>query len=398
MRRGALVAAGLLVPGLAWTQANGAGPLADVPIEIYGHRAYARVELEGAGSSWWILDTGASGCVLDARLARSARIPTQDAGRSGGVGTASVARGRAPTLAARLGARRVCAEGASVLPIDSVLSPFTGRREPGIVGHTLFRDHVVELDATARRLRLFDGAGYAYRGGGIIVPIEIEGTAPFVRATLTLDDGTELAARLLVDLGAKAPLLLAEPFVERHGLRAKFDRRVRSTLGAGVGGESRYDFVRLRALRFGPIEERGIVAGLSAEGTIGSAWFDGLLGFDVLAAGRVIFDYPRRRLIIEPPATPGAAKTSYDRSGLVLVARGDRLASFVVHRVVDGGPAAAAGIVRGDSLVSVDDRPASQWTLAALQQRLASPVSPVVLVLSRGETLRTVRLPLRDLL
>ena len=130
------------------------------------------------------------------------------------------------------------------------------------------------------------------------MPIEIEGTAPFVRATLTLDDGTEVAARLLVDVGAKAPLLLAEPFVKRQRLRAKFGRRVRSTLGAGVRGESRYDFVRLRAMRFGPITERAIIVGLSAEGTIGSAWFDGLLGFDLLAAGRVIFDYPRRRLII----------------------------------------------------------------------------------------------------
>lgn len=52
------------------------------------------------------------------------------------------------------------------------------------------------------------------------LPPEIDGSIPYLSAILRFAGDTSVVARLLVDLVAKANLLLTEPFIERAGLHA----------------------------------------------------------------------------------------------------------------------------------------------------------------------------------
>jgi hypothetical protein len=237
-----------------------------------------------------------------------------------------------------------------------VLYPFSGRRTPGVIGSQIFVEHVVELDFDQSVVRVYDPATYDYRGGGTVIPLTFVAGEPTAQGTLTLPGGAHHAVRMVVDLGAKATMLVTEPFIRSIGLREAFPTRVRATLGAGVGGETRYDFVRVPALTIGHGGAVGIsdfVAGLSAEGTLRSASYDALLGVEFLSRYRVIFDYARQRMILEP-RTPVVAPREADMSGMYLVMGDSDAARVSVHRVIDGSPADQAGIRVGDVIESVN--------------------------------------------
>jgi hypothetical protein len=261
----------------------------------------------------------------------------------------------------------------NVAPIDSVLAPYTGRAAPGVIGSRFFREHVVTLDFAGAVMYVSDHDD----GAGVVVPFELRGGIPVIAGHLTTPRGDALPMRLVVDLGAKATLLVSEPFIARHHLAGAFPRAVEGPLGAGVGGETRYKFVRAPRLALDGLVTDSIVVGLSVGGTLRSDSYDGLLGAEFLRRYRVTFDYPRRRMILAPrdPAVPPA---EYDMSGMFLMAGQTDHHRFAVHSLVADGPAAVAGVRRGDVVVAADGRAADEYTLSALRDVLRSQDGRVV--------------------
>jgi hypothetical protein len=304
-------------------------------------------------------------------------------------------QGRTRDLRRRVGDVPLVASTAVVGPSGATLARFTGRAAPGIVGSQFFREHVVEIDFPTRTLTLHAPATYRYRGAGVVVPLRMWGGVPIADGTLVVPGGRRIPARLLVDLGSKATLLVAEPFIVRTHLMDAFPRRVVSTLGAGIGGETRYAFARLPrlALGDGTAADR-VVVGLSVEGTLRSEGYDALLGAEFLRRYRVIFDYARDRMILEPSAAAGPP-SELDMSGAYFTAHGPARRRFVVLHVIDGSPAAESGLRDGDELALADGRAASEYTLSALRDLLRSGAGREVrlVVVRGGERLeRVVRL------
>jgi hypothetical protein len=91
---------------------------------------------------------------------------------------------------------------------------------------------------------------------------------------------------------------------------------------------------------------------ISAPGTAGN------IGGRFLSRFRVIFDYRRMRMILEP--TPGLSEPDeVDMSGLALSATGPDLDTVRVSRVRPGSPADSAGVKPGDVLERIDGQRAS---------------------------------------
>ncbi len=373
-----------------------------VPFAYEDARVFVPVSVNGSAPQWFILDTGVPGVLLDAGVAHQLGLSATAAGRTSGVGQGSLAIGQATGVTLRVGDVPLPSDGASVVALDSVLAPYGGRAAPGVIGSTLFREHVVELDFARSIMTLHDPQRYQYDGRGIIIPLRLASDLPIADARLTPPaPAPSLPMRLLVDLGAKATLLVSEPFINAQGVMALFPRRIESPLGAGLGGETRYAFSRARSLALlgatGQESEARLehpVVGLSAAGTLRLRQVDGLVGVEFLRAYRVIFDYERERLILEP-REPAIDAAEYDMSGMFIVSDQIDHHRFVVHEVLVGGPAARAGVTVGDRILTVDGQPATQLTLGALRNVLRStPGRAVVLTLERGDSTlqRTVRL------
>jgi C-terminal processing protease CtpA/Prc len=123
----------------------------------------------------------------------------------------------------------------------------------------------------------------------------------------------------------------------------------------------------------------------------------GNIGARLLEQFNITLDYSRKQAFFEKNARFGQP-TLWDRSGLWLNQDGT---SFAVIDVTAGGPAALVGLGVGDTVIAVNGRPASQFTLSDLRLllRQSLPGSHVQLTIqSKGAaTSHDVVLVLKEL-
>jgi len=71
-------------------------------------------------------------------------------------------------------------------------------------------------------------------------------------------------------------------------------------------------------------------------------------------------------------------------SGLYFISAGEANNAFTVENVVENSPAAKAGAAKGDLLISIDNQPASSFTLETLKRYLRREGQAVTLRISRA--------------
>jgi S1-C subfamily serine protease len=167
------------------------------------------------------------------------------------------------------------------------------------------------------------------------------------------------------------------------------------TIGAGIAGETRFLLARVGAVEVGSVGYQAPVVGFSEGSALDLSLADGVVGTAFLHRFTVVFDHPRSRVLLIPnDARPEADE--FDMSGLPLTSPAP--GRVVVHRVLPGSPAAAAGVEPGDLLRGVDGVPVRRYTLDGLRELLArGPGSRHALVVLRDGEERSVVIRLRRL-
>lgn len=267
-----------------------------------------------------------------------------------------------------------------------IVNESIGRRIDVIVGKDLLQRYVVEVDSTAHKVILHEPAEFQYTGKGFVAPVRIA-DGPIFDAAIRVPGKGKLACRLLVDSGAAQALTFTSPYNRTQGLpeaARSLSRRQLETVGVGIGGEDATVVGRVESLEIGPYSIALPVARFSAAqgGSLARTDFDALIGMEVLRRFRVIFDYPRSRMIFEPNTSLGEP-CEHDMSGLLLRASGQSMEEVTVFRVLEDTPAAKAGLQPGDRILVVDGRkPESLWDVRLLLQ--SRPGRKVKLVVARG--------------
>jgi len=325
---------------------------------------------------WFVLDTGAASHSLDEAVAARAGFHAANAGKWGGAGSGESSVGTVDHVDLHANDVELHASHANTLPLEALLADTSGRHVGGVIAAPLFAQHVVDIDFENHVVCLRDPASYRYTGSGQRVAVTLSDGLPLARGSLTLPDGRTLDMRVLLDLGAKSTLLIAEPFIDKHRLRVALPATQVSRLGAGLGGPTRYAFARTAriAVANSGDETVGIdhaIVGLSVDGTLKSTWYDALLGADFLSRFRVIFDLPHQQVIFVPRRKTLAA-AEFDMSGLFVRATGADLQRFLIDEVRTDSAASKAGIRVGDEIVSIDDVATSSMHLGDLRELLKS--------------------------
>ncbi|MEO7457699.1 MAG: aspartyl protease family protein, partial [Gemmatimonadaceae bacterium] len=347
-----------------------------MPFEYEDTRLYVPVSARGH-LDWFILDTGASPTILDTAFASLLGLHGRDTTQRTGSGTGQLTESFGDSITLRIGNVPLAVPTPAIAPINALLARYTGRRAPGIVGSAFFTGgRAVTLDFENRILYTRRTVHPTESFLATSIPISVSGGVPFVQATLRFGSGRPIPARLMVDLGAKANLLLSEPFIKRAGLDAVQASGVPSILGAGVGGETHFAFTRLARLELAGTSAIGadsLVVGLSVGGTTRSTLFDGLLGAEFMRLYRVTFDYANARMLLRP-RLPVPPNLEFDLSGMYVTASGDSLRTMTVATVDARSPAALAGVVVGDQLVALNGREVRSMTLSAVRSVLRGPI------------------------
>jgi hypothetical protein len=369
---------------------SGGGKQACVPIEIFGNHVFVPVDIDGHRLRF-LLDTGGVNLLAET-AARRIGLASTGAIEARGPGERSVGSGFARVERLEIGGA-VALERQLLRVLDmSGFDDVEGVQVDGVLGVELFKRLVVQIDYAAGVLLLADPAGFAAPPSSASLPITFFGHFPGVAAEL---DG--IAGQFWLDTGNRGGLVLLVPFVEEHGLAARYATSPVTTIGWGIGGRAQGRLARGGCLRLGDVSVHAPVLRLPEDqaGGLAIRHVAGNIGGEILRRFVVTFDYARRVVNLVGNGASGRPFDA-DRSGLWINrhARG-----AIVGAVMAGSPAEEAGLRVGDLLVAVDGEPACARGLDALRRRLAeSPAGTrVEFDVLRGEANLQAAAVLRDL-
>lgn len=321
-----------------------------VPVDLYRKRyVYLAGELNGVPTDV-VLDSGAGMTVVDRALAEKLKLRPEGELEARGTG-GNVGAGLVAGLTLKVAGVEIAPISAAVIDLSDV-GRRLGRPLPVILGKELFHALVVDLDYPGSRLRLHDAASFRYAGPGRKVDllpaedghkslrISIEGDEPVV---VGLDTGQGGALSVFRHYADARRLLEGRPVSERRG--------------GGVGGATLSKLATLRSVSIAGYDLRNVPATFQTTdvgGAFDTKRQEGNLGAGILARFRVLFDYARSALWLEPGPLLGAPFPK-DKTGLDLDWADGAL---VVEHVAPGSPAAAAGWKEGERVTGLDGEPA----------------------------------------
>jgi len=249
----------------------------------------------------------------------------------------------------------------------------------GLVGYEVFKRFVVEIDYAHGRLTLMRPEIFRYTGNAEPIAFTFNGQIPQVQGSI---DGFE--GSFTLDTGSRSSLDIMGPFAERHDFIGRYQPKIETITGWGLGGPVHSKVTRARSLKLGHIELNDVVMELPQQtaGYFTDRYRAGNIGGGVMKRFTVIFDYQNKLMWLEPNGWHDEPDR-FDRSGM-WINLGE--AGFEVIDVVVGGPAARAGLQPGDVLVAINGRSAGAWTLYELRQSLrqAEPGTRIALTYRRS--------------
>jgi len=362
----------------------------EIPFEIASNKPLVQVSINGSPGHWFILDSGCAGpSVISKECAEriGLRGDEQEEKHVGAGGGVQVDVATLPDVSLEVGGTALPPRELLIFPLAHV-ARVEGRRVDGLLGRDFLEENVVEIDYARGRIRIRDPEGFVPAPSGISIPITLEGGLAVAWGAITLPGGDGIPCRLVIDTGVRATVILYRPFAVEHGLLDRPGTLRSATIGGGAGGETRGDVGRIEKLRLGSFVTRDPVAIYSRDtvGVFAGSDQDGIVGGELLRRAKVTFDYPHRRIVLEPYAQPGALE--YDMSGLFLVAEGERFERIVIQSVTRGTPAAAAALRRGDEITAIDGRRSPDLTLEEARRIFRAPGPRRIEALRGGRRLR----------
>lgn len=367
-----------------------------IPFEEYHRLPFLTVRVNDTATMSFVLDTGASLTVIDEKRARDLRLALQDtqriAGRDGGEGAITFSLAKGVTI--DVGATQFRPDHTGVTSFAKAEN-LMGHPMDGVLGGDFISRYVVEVDYSKHVVTLHDSKTYRPPASGETLPLKIVDGYPCVSARVQVAGREPFDVLFGIDTGdGGTGIGLNSPFVKRHRLLEALETI--PGFSAGLSGESGVRTGRAERLMLGRTTILKPIVGVSVAtaGAHARSEIDGLLGSEIWRRFRVVLDYSRRRITLEPNEHVDDPFET-DMSGLRFEATGDRLTTFTVMRVRPQSPAADAGLLAGDILIALDDRPAATLTLMQVEQLLAQDGRERQLTIARGDRTLTVRLRLK---
>lgn len=359
-----------------------------------GSQIFIRALLNGHGPFWFCLDSACSTSGLTPGTAKVVGLVSAGAARETGIGAeeGKIRFCRVDRL--QVGSAWMRDQVLTVSPGFEVIGQVRGEPCAGILGADIFKRFVVRLDYVRREVRLILPGVFRPPESTQGVPLAFWQGIPQVTGEL---DGRKGMVNL--DTGSEEALDVFASFVERHDLLGRGGRKILDPDYMGIGGPSMSYATRARYLRIGNAVMNKPVISLNASRRGVFSWLEGLgnVGGGFLERFDVTFDYARERVFLEPNANhdkPDFFRNRHGLQGLTALGKGVR-----IGRVIPGSPAAEVGILPGDIIVALGERPTPCLDLERARILLkGDPGTPVAITVARGRRSLRFRLALRDLL
>ena len=250
-----------------------------------GTSLFVRGRVKGHDEGWWVLDTGASECIIDRSTARSAKLVTRGGRQIGGAGKGSlrldsVRSGVALDLAGRPLATCDHFGAADLLNANLQLK----HPVSGILGSEFFARYIVRIDFGDHTVTLYDPGRYRYAGTGDTIALLFVKRVPRVPVRIRTANRPEVTRNLIADTGS-------EDFVDDSVVRRNPRAPGVTVSTTGLGKSYEAVIGTLDTVRIG----RSLFTNVP-----GVASDVGIVGNGIWSKFVCIFDYPHHRVFLEP--------------------------------------------------------------------------------------------------
>ena len=366
-----------------------------IPIELNGNHVLIQGRVNGSAPLWFTLDTGAAASVINTRRARELGLQVSGSGRAQGAG-GTVESSRLSGITFSLPGMELKNLTVMSIPLDS-LEASAGRSMDVILGAELFQRYVVEVDYAARFVTLYDPQQYVYNGAGESLPLKFSNNHPYVRGKIVVPGLQPIEGDFVIDAGSNFGITLVPAFIKARMLMEHVPKTVQ-TKARGVGGEFPLSIGRVESLELGRFKlKQPITAFPQTGGFFAREGAAGNIGGLILRRFKVIFDYSRKRMILEPNKNFADA-FDFDMSGLGLLSDSPQFKLVKINRIMESSPAAEAGLKIDDLVLEVDGRTASDLTLNKLREMFKKEGKLYHLKIRRGDETLRVQLKTRRLI
>jgi hypothetical protein len=268
-----------------------------IPFELHNNHIYLRVSVNNSEPLWFILDTGAETSISKKR-ARTLGLKSSGKGQIYGSGEKPTDFSFVEKAAFNLSGIRFSEKRIAVLPLEDGEADEKHQID-GLIGESFFERFVVEIDYATQIINLYTPKQYKYSGRGETFPLERAGGGIFVEATVKPSNHAPIKNWFHVDTGGAHALILNTPFVKANKLLTP-EQQMKTALAQGIG-TTKVVVGTVEYLQMGRfiINSPSTLFSQASEGFFAGDEFSGTIGGAVLSGYKVIFDYSRRRMILE---------------------------------------------------------------------------------------------------
>ena len=271
-----------------------------------------------------------------------------------------------------------------------LLKNYLGTPVHGILGCDLLQNLVMTIDYERHKIILQTPESFKPPRKAIAIPIVIHDTKPYIQLPITLVDGTQLEAKLLIDTGASHALLL-ELFSDSK-IKIK-DNFIKTILGRGLAGTVEGWIGRVNNVSFGNIPFKNVLTFFTDTNSYNQNYVlvgrSGTVGGDLLGRFSVTIDYSRQMLYLKPNVNH-KSPFEYNMSGFDIIGTGDFYEKIEVVNVIEKSPAYNSGLRIGDIIVQINGLSGKALTVNDLNTILRARPGKIIrlIILRNKEKLR----------
>ena len=275
----------------------------EVPFETERNWIIIPVSVNGSRPLRFVLDTGAGGAgasLMNGAVADSlnlnivGRVQVRGAG-SGPAVEVPIAGG----VKFDIGGMQLTGGRMSVHRATPGMEGLSAGRD-GVIGRPVFANLVVEIDWERKVVKLHDPAKFSYAGKGTTLPLTFDEMGrPYTAASVTTEDNKVVPVNLIVDTGGSHNLSVE--IGSGNPLKAPAGA-TKIVLGRGASGEFTGYAGQVKEFQLAGFALKDVPA-IYPDESYGSALREGRhgnLGGGILRRFKIIYDYSRKRMIVEP--------------------------------------------------------------------------------------------------
>ena len=248
---------------------------------------------------------------------------------------------------------------------------FTGESIYGIIGAYSFRNYILQIDYRREKLIFYQKSDFTPNSKKFKeIPVEIYKNKPFLLASYMTSLGQHETIKLLVDTGANIPILLQRDSVEMAKISGNL---IPGIIASGLGGDLKGFVGRTNYLSLDEFGFAGVITNYQVIEDFDKAIYmndrNGIIGNPLLSRFDIILDYINEKMYLSPNRTY-KKKFKFDLSGIQVITSSKSKGNFTVYDVFPGTPAAEAGIIPGDEIISINGLSAKLFRMEFLINKL----------------------------